>query len=193
MTTSLSLSNPEQCELGQPRACRRKLRHGLAMVELAMALPMFAVIFLVLLTIIVATRSALKATYSVRGMEWAHRDDVADPNAFVPAIKLKQWKNVLRIMPESNRGEALGEATTEVAAVPFEAPLPSMFDQQTVIERRHALLHDAWDSRTIQFDVDHDRLVFGNRTAEFLTVDLDSKKLVMDLDVFVKLIQDRTR
>lgn len=191
MTTSISLVNSGQCELGPARACRRNLRHGLAMVELAMALPMFAVIFLVLLTIIVVTSSALEATYNVRGMEWAHRDDVADPNAFVPAIKLKQWKSVLRIMPESNRGEALGEPTTEVAYVPFESPLPSMFDQETVVERRHALLHDAWDFRAIQFDVDHDRLVFGNRTAEFLTKNLDVKELLMDLDVFTKLTEDK--
>lgn len=191
MRTAIPHIASKRIEPSPRRAPRRAPRRGLAMVELAMALPMFAVIFLVLLTVIVVTSKAVEATYNVRGMEWAHRDDIVDPNAFVDDSKVEQWKRVLRIMPESLRGKALGEPTTERSAVRFDAPLPSMFEQETVVERQNALLHDAWDSRTIKFDVKHERLVFGNRTAEFLTKAIGSNDLLMTLDVFTELTEDK--
>ena len=139
-------------------------RRGLASLELAIFLPLYAAALMILFTIFSFARTRNEVTMQARFAAWDRVDDLGPETETLSDTGDTQR---LGLILDNSQDPELGLVSSQVEADAdnWHKPLQLL----TRMEHSHAFLTDPWDYRTIPFETkqEHDRLKLDQRVRVF--------------------------
>lgn len=151
--------------LQQKKTEEHETRRGTVQMELALFLPLYAAMLLILATIFSFAQTRSKVSIETRHAAWMKRHQTADETDELAEIsgEAQEAGRILNGEVSPSRG-LVSAATSKNATIYLKT-----FHAATEIQMEHVLFTDPWDHRVIKFEDknEHPRLMLDQRVLAF--------------------------